>query len=453
MYTSMYKLLNLTPLTYSSTKATRNYRDIMPAIHPDKCTAPEAADITKAVNVAFKVLTNQESRNYYNLSGKISLWDYDNAQAEKDAAVMKKLLKKRNRDVKAREEEKQYMIREKQRLYTRLQSGEITHGEYESAIKNILPNRSTVQQENENDRSSDPTSSPEDSWSTFLRKCAKMAEEQQSNPSDSSGPKRDEEHPNDHKTSSATDDDSNHTDTKTQQPPVYTIDSDTEDEEGESPVNDENQAPSTATENETLQATSSTKFNDAASSPIKFETEKIFKDVATSPIKFEDEKVTSDAATSPIKHDNTGDQSTPFSKSTSTAENNQNSGARKNLNFDTPSPKQDESADNNTTSPHDESKASTTPGPNTSTNRRTSIHKQYIMQIFGYRMRYLTDGTGVCRFNVRWGQGGHDLIEPADVVLKEKAGLKNWLDWLKVHKPKKYDAIVRYHPEFLGVYE
>lgn len=379
----------------------------MSIIHPDKCSAPEAVEIAKAVNVAYKVLTNQETRNYYNLCGKISMWeDYDNGQAEKDAKILKKLLKKQS-------QKKQY------------QATTDENEEFEQA------------------------SEPEDSWTCFLKRCAEKAKQQSSATVHETTNQQDQEQDNNNTS------DSDLRNTKASNPPVYTLDSETEDEQ---PENNENRPPTPKfadTASSPVKFDNEKTFKDASTSPIKFENEKTTRSAATSPVKFEDEKATADASTSPVKFENNESTSSPLTESSSTSKNTPSSSAKQNLNFDTSAT---DPATNN--SPGHNSKTSAPPNPNTSTssnahdsNRRTSIHKQYIMQVHGYRMRYLPDGTGVCRFSVRWGPGGHDLIEPADIVFKEKTGLRNWLDWLQVNKPKKYDAIVRYHPEFLQVYD
>lgn len=83
--------------------------------------------------------------------------------------------------------------------------------------------------------------------------------------------------------------------------------------------------------------------------------------------------------------------------------------------------------------------------PNNSSRRRSSL-KEYIMDIKNLRSR----AEGV-RFTVIWGPGGHETTEPADIVLEEKRGLMRWLDKLAVEAPRKYNAILKFHPEFKTV--
>lgn len=65
-------------------------------------------------------------------------------------------------------------------------------------------------------------------------------------------------------------------------------------------------------------------------------------------------------------------------------------------------------------------------------------------------MRTRTDGT---KFKVRWGPGRQVLIEPKEVVVKEKLALRNWLDEMNIENPRRYNAIMKFHPEYLSVFD
>lgn len=80
--------------------------------------------------------------------------------------------------------------------------------------------------------------------------------------------------------------------------------------------------------------------------------------------------------------------------------------------------------------------------------RVSNQFKQFIVKITNMRTR-----DGVTSFKVKWGPGGHEVREPAAVVIRERVGLKNWLEELMVERPRKYSYIMLHHPEFAQVLE
>lgn len=502
MYSSMYLLLNLTPLKYSLSAARKNYFEIISAIHPDKCSLTVAEELTQAVVQAYNTLTDPNSRSYYNYCGTPGPnIEYDNKKAELQASVINDILKEHREKLNEKAAEKQRLVREKQRLRRLFEENKITRQEYYDELHKLQKPEGEMQQGTPNlDETNEPkkstTEKPKETpapggFETFLKRCQEAAmnnpapapEAKASKTPDAEASKTPES-ANVQSTSGAqptannveiidltTDDetevasvageedngnnkeDSSDTDSFESFKRRF-LNSDDPSSSSKTPSQDKN---STTEQGEAVDHEESTtrqsspeptrpKYVDAATSPIKFYT----KDACLSPMF---KTLTCDMATSPLK------AQSPNFKTPSPGANTP-SASKRNLNF-TSSPTGNENSSSNekevTEEQENKDESCSFQEHETSStaneSRRTSVHKQFIQKIHGYRMRKTADGTSLCRFKVRWGPGGYDVVEPADVVIQEKVALKDWLDLLQVNQQKKYNSIIAYHPEFLEVYK
>lgn len=93
MYNSIYKLLDLTPETYTPEAAHRNYLRIIRAIHPDRSPHPDSVRVASAVVQAYTALSDPVTRAYYNRNGQLSATcPYDNALAEQNTLLMNRII-------------------------------------------------------------------------------------------------------------------------------------------------------------------------------------------------------------------------------------------------------------------------------------------------------------------------------------------------------------------------
>lgn len=441
MFTAMYLLLNLTPLTYSLSSAKKNYLEIMSAIHPDKCSSPMAVKLTQAVVQAYRVLTNHEKRLYYNLYGNPEPnVEYDNSQATEYSFMVNQLLGEYRQKIEKKEQERQRVLREKQRLKSKFEDGSISKEEYYTALNNLTPCQ-------EPESNATPYQS---SFDSFLNKCQEAANKRGSNSTNanqseaatnnaSSENPQSEKQFNEQEPTANSASASSDRQQQEEDPNIEVIDLSSDD--------DEDTVIGQESDEDNIQIEQSPKFKDMATSPIKFGE---FKDAASSPI-----LTTCDASTSPLKTSQTynaepespaakrnlnfgGQTSTPKASTTNTTNEPEND----------PSTTKDEASA--TEEVNNESSFGENARPSTSA---TSVHKQFISKVYSYRMRKNADGTSCCRFKVRWGPGGYDVVESAEVLIKEKVGLRNWLDLLQVNQQKRYNSIISFHPEFLNVYK
>lgn len=93
MFDSLYKLLDLTPGTYSPEVAHRNYLSIIRAVHPDRNPHPDSVTVASAVVQAYDALSDPITRAYYNRHGRLSATrPYDNDLAEQNAVLMCRII-------------------------------------------------------------------------------------------------------------------------------------------------------------------------------------------------------------------------------------------------------------------------------------------------------------------------------------------------------------------------
>lgn len=73
----LYKILLLdSDSSFDLQLATRHYRKIFVCIHPDKCDDPMATEASANLSVAYRILSDDQSRYTYNLFGLAGLEDY-----------------------------------------------------------------------------------------------------------------------------------------------------------------------------------------------------------------------------------------------------------------------------------------------------------------------------------------------------------------------------------------
>lgn len=113
MFEEMFRLLKLSSVTYSNSAATRNFKEIISIVHPDKNSSPEAAIVASAVIYAYEVLKDTKKREYYKVYGQPDIIEpYDNTEASKNVVLMNRLLTLHSVQ---QEQEKQRLARERSR--------------------------------------------------------------------------------------------------------------------------------------------------------------------------------------------------------------------------------------------------------------------------------------------------------------------------------------------------
>lgn len=430
----MFKLLNLTCSTYNEQDATRNYKDILSVIHPDKNHSSEAALVTSAVIFAYNTLKDRNKREHYMIHGKPSRYEpYDNAEASRYADIMNNLILENKRETLRQEQERMRLIRERSRQERETEDTETreNRAELDSFQVFLQQCREAAQKdmnENNGDNISPDSGFDQTEGTTSENRETNKTATQMDTDQPQPGPSGVNLRPRVHPEVIFIDSDSD-SETSFEEPvnmreyfnlPNFV---DTDDEERNKPPPTYEEATRDDTieyeyeyeeevEEEEIQPTT----QDMSTSPYRVETN----DMATSPLRVE----TKDMATSPIRFE----EDLPNLTST----------ARRNLDF----------SEHLNSSNGNEMGTSRNSGTSNGSGsfQQQSRFKQYITELSNMRTR-----DGVTSFKVKWGPGGHERRELASVVISERKALKNWLEALNVENPRKYSAVLKYHPEFTAV--
>lgn len=416
----MFQLLLLTPLSFSVAAARRNFRDIMLAVHPDRCNSDSAPKVSKFVTHAFTTLTNPTKRYYYTQHGTPSVNEgYNNDEATEVVEQLHVLLSE---------------YRRKQEESCPQQSQNQSDEIHEEVPISIEENSPSLQ----NGTLSEPI--PDTPFEVFLRECRRAASVGVDQTEEVNGPLPG----------------------PSGEPDIVEISSDEESRIQVDPSELSFESEVNSVVNSTLHedndepppyadcAQAGTSANSVPCPSTVFVV-----DVSTSPIKFEESRTFVDVGTSPFQP---GDKVTFYEvpiASTSSSRRNLNSSwcnspdsseDRRNS-FVPPgssTPREGSNANNNTSYSSDY----THPSSRANASGFSSSHKKYIIAILSMRTR----PEGV-RFKVCWGPGRHETIESAETVIQERRGLRSWLELLNVQEPRRYNAILRFHPEFRSVLE
>lgn len=416
----MFKLLNLTPLSYSTATAQKNYRRIMSVIHPDKNNAPNAEEISKAVTHAYDNLSSCSKRTHYMRYGTpSSAENYDDSEAIRLAEEMNILL-----------------------------------AEHESA-KHTRPKA-----DDSNEYASCGVNVPdlvESRFETFLRQCREAASANRPDETQASYTtelQQDEiplKEPGESKIATQQGDNaaSNHSahpnipSPKAQE--VIDIDSDSSDSDEEHickgsrnsyVLGDEtppsffssmfpeepSDNPHSPTQNHATPPSSPSKRTPPAS-PAHASC-RTFKDVGTSPFK------PGDPVTFFVLPSGSSPTRPPLFTKNLNADMDDNSPDRS---YSSGCPSQGTSSAHST-----KNNRTSTPG--------AQLPRIYISEILGMRTR--PDGV---KFKVRWGPSGRACNEKAETVLEEGIGLRRWLFRMRYEEPRRFRAILRFHPNFKTV--
>lgn len=476
MYDSMFQLLNLTPLTFSLASAKRNYKSILSAVHPDKCNSVHAVRVSSFVTHAYVTLTDPVKRLYYMRHGAPSpLESYNNVEASEVVGHMNRLVSAKERE---RDERRQQIIREASRakreeediapfnaignLNARISNhnSPVNESRFEDFLNQCRKSAAASFDPDTKEVSTDRSSVPEDSSDHDIvdqSQCAPSREDSVNKTSLS--PRPDEDMPT---VFSIARNARHGASSPHVSPEVISIDSGDESEETvdytrwfgfDSPVARSHEySPSRGSPDRTCSEEDGDEYRDVNSRGRQRNLSHL-KDAATSPLRSKSKTTFKDAGTSPFKP---GDKVTFY-----TLPDLASPRVRRNLSFDDSSPP---SSHRGRSSPSPSVSGGSNWGNNRSFNDFTSdysnttratnnpdynsIHKEYIAAILGLRTRQ--DGV---RFKVKWGPGGYETTERAEVVLRERRGLRIWLDLLHVREPRRYNAIMRFHPEFQAVFK
>lgn len=74
------------------------------------------------------------------------------------------------------------------------------------------------------------------------------------------------------------------------------------------------------------------------------------------------------------------------------------------------------------------------------------MEENKITKIFGLRTR-----KGVTRFKVQWSQYPEPRGEPEETLIKERSALRKWLREVKAQSQRKFESLLKYHPNFKNV--
>lgn len=463
MFDTMFRLLDLTPLTYSAVAASQNYKRIISIVHPDKSQSINADAVSKAVNHAYKILTNSDKRLYYMKNGKPSPHEaYDNSEAAILVVQMNILMSQHKRqdrvlkdNVGAPQVPVPGEIEDKFNLFLKeCREAAATVTSKIPAVETPDPSPSPPIMENK-DLSPNPYKSQARS-STVGEACPKEPEVVE--------------------LGSDTDSDSDKSSVMTDYNPIYEdlyersifpdscpnnksktsnkesnetkdtyLDMDMDEGEDTSKEKD-NDPPSPFSDGIDIGLNSTpipspSMFDGSPKTPPRFPSTPTPSpsrtEATTSPIA----KRYVDRGTSPFKP---GDPVVYLVVSSSSAGHSR---ASKKLRF--------ESAPSSVP----------TPGMSTGSCREDctmdfsgssfrssgSILKDpkrdmYISSILNMRTR-----SGEVTFRVKWGPGGYECTEKAETVLSERNGLRNWLGRLRFEEPRRFQAVLRFHPEFRSV--
>lgn len=484
MYDSMFKLLDLTPLTFSVSSAKRNYKRIMSVIHPDKNDSEHSAEVSKAVNHAYVTLLDNYKRMYYMQCGTPSVHEsYDEPKAAETVKLLRGLLQESSRQ----KEERSQVSPDQQDL---------------DATK-----------ENRNNRSDSP--GVETRFEAFIKECRSAAARTGSHGSSLSG-----QHSSSPPTSG-----SNPSVSKKHQKPVH---ADTQDRS----ARDSKQTPEFATKRSSSPSTtkpevieldseddadvdsqsnfsvnwervflngrfssassfsgSSDKEDPVSSSPRAGDNSGPDLPRTSTPEPFNNtsgaarpvspstssgkSRVRVDSSTSPLKGTHVDVGTSPFqpseklsflyvmsspavevySMTAPATRESPSAGVRRNLSSSFGSSKRPSGFSRSENSSPNRGGSQSRFSPNDYLPGYTSgaasvdpAQRLYIMDILSMRSR-----AGEVTFKVKWGPLGYECIEKVETVVQERKGLQNWLYKLRFQEPRRFKAILRFHPEFLVV--
>lgn len=450
----MFKLLDLTPLTFSTTAASRNYRHILSIIHPDKNGAPNAERVTQAVVYAYSTLNDSAKRFHYMFQGTPTTSEpYDEEEGADLAKQMRELLAEYDR--------------------TKKKSPAILSREPKDVmISSNIP--------------------PEACFNDFLQKCKEAAVATDVPRNDSASSPYDE-HPQQQPTEGSSRPDSgvgcsspdsdtiivhpvdgetrNPQTSSTPQPDVILIDSEDDDDDSNSeafdpeivfrninPFNSHptdtdisapvNRSPSPFIDESDYEPSCTSRSRHGSSQVSHSPKTKKFANASTSPLA----RTYVDRGTSPFKP---GDpvvfRTVGFTSSASESPSDGRSASRvrQNLNFDAKS--SDSSSEQGSPKVKTRTSDSNRDYLSSSLNDNGTIigdlgEQLFIVSILNMRTR--PDGV---KFRVIWGPGGYERTERLETVLKEKRGLRNWLYKLRFEEPRRFSAVLKFHPEFRSI--
>lgn len=451
----MFKLLDLAPLTFNMSAAKKNYKRIMSIVHPDKNSSEYAASVSKAVTHAYTILSDSTKRLYYMKHGKPSAYEpYDDSETIEAIVQLNNLLELHEK----KEHGAPSISSQPEEFASESKSSEINTSEdkepksTKDTVSSDSPFESFLKQCKDAAASSSDSSSPDEgrhssaslfsaqkspvikpSDSVSPPKVSPTQEEKVSRPNSAgSNPESDEQSKK--STSSG----------KSKEPEVVVVDSE-DDYDSDAPIDWDKmfrRARSVSSSPESKSSCSDKKEDSAYKSQARPSSEQPPRaassgsgcnvNSSSSPVR----KTYVDVATSPFKP---GDDVTFVDLSTLSSSSSQSrpSRARRNLDFSSRS-----YTDSTPRTPLRDNSYTGNPVP------ERSHRRKYIMAILRLRSR----ATGVF-FKVRWGPSGDERIESAATVMQEKIGLRNWLSHLRLEEPRRFNAILRYHPEFQVVLE
>lgn len=355
MYISMYKLLNLSPGSFTVASARRNYFKIMKVVHTDRNTCPEAGRVATAVVGAYEALIDPVVRAYYDRHGDLAYSvPYDNDEAEACAILMNQLLT----------------------------------------------------------QSAKPTEVPEEPCPSDIPEFAEGVETQRPTGPETSVPD----------------------DCPLEEGEI--IDSDSEED---IPVPGGTCQGRTSTEprsGSSSGCSSSGLPGSSSDNPIVIDSDDEDLPKQDRPPSYEESMRTDSRPESSRSETfvSSEQQSSAFNYSafcTTTC-------PRCNFTFES-------SVSEARPSPRPTARGSGFVTPERSSTRR------YISEIMSMRTR--NNGGARVRFRVRWGPVGNEANESFEVVLQERQGLVRWLDRMRQHEPRRFQAVMRHHPEFNVVLE
>lgn len=449
MFDSMFKLLNLTPLTFSTTAASRNYKDIMSVVHPDKNKDRRAEHIAKAVTHAYATLTIPTKRLYYMFNGTPSVSEgYDNGEAAEFAEQLNILLNDHAR-------------RKKQHSLEVLEDiGNVPHmqvpqEEEKSQFESFLKERREVAD------SSSPHPTRDQNSKSPLRQSP-----EKSSPSpvslDHPSARNDYDPPSPKPMPNISAGPSLH-DSEESEVINLASDSDSEDvhpEEVFHNINPFNSNDDSSTDVESLPSHEDAADDDHGIDRSRSKGEEevpvspagsgMHVDVGTSPYRAS----FVDRGTSPFKP---GDPVVFWTPSTGVATpRSSKDRIRRNLSFRNDAyfgynSKGSKFQSSNRTQASSSSPNCARDYLSSSLAEDGSIvgdpgQRLYIKTILNMRTR--ADGV---RFRVVWAPGDYECTEKLESVLKEKKGLRNWLYKLRFEEPRRFSAVMKFHPEFKEV--
>lgn len=484
----MFMLLKLKILSFSVSAAKRNYREIISILDPNKNQSSEVKDIIKAVIQAFNTLMDVDKREYYKKFGNISATEpYDNADAARKVLILNRLMTNFRREAFEIEEEKRRLIREKSRnkrngeremeTNTEIKTTMCTTGTMEKSFEMFLKQCKDAANINDGEIKDVKTN-----YNTFKQNQALQLYQQKTpTTNDNSYDKTDETLQNSQKSNGTLDIrnrseilDARRTETETYQE-ILTHDSGLDTDLSQEQSRKANQNSSKLSNEEVCSQSRNRNVNsllkgcisDITGPELHDNTEsesdsrnidkedfvdvhihdatgnlaKSYKDMGTSPIKWTQ---TREMGTSPIRYIEISGGGSIYDSvkvGKSQAERTQFN------NHDRDGQINEESEPHR----HETFESSIRDG-NIGRDKpdfhNFNMDRQYIMEISNMRTR-----DGITSFKVKWGPSGQEKRENADEVIREKAGLRNWLERLNIEEPKRYGAILKFHPEFGAVFQ